>query len=98
MLADGVRARTINNILKSHDISYYSYDINSKCFDKYISRCHKYPAIVYYSVNSHMYIVRAKKEAQSLLERARYVETYVKNRYDRIIYARKQYIQRPIYF
>ena len=42
-LADGVRARTINGILKSHDISCYSYDINTRCFDKYISRNRHYP-------------------------------------------------------
>ena len=57
-LADGVRARTINSIWESHDTSYYSYDINHHCFDKHISKSHNYPAIIYYAVNNHMYIVR----------------------------------------
>jgi len=67
-LADGVRARMINGILKHQDINYYSYDINTRCFDKFISKNRNYPALVYYSVNNHMYIVRKKKEAESLRE------------------------------
>ena len=57
-LVDGVRARTINGILKSPDISYYSYDIHTRCYDKFISKNRDYPALVYYSAHNHTYIVR----------------------------------------
>ena len=61
-LVDGVRARTINCILKSHEISYYSYDIHTRCVDKFISKNRNYPALAYYSVNNHMYIVRERNK------------------------------------
>ena len=77
-LADGVRARTINSILKSYDISYYSYDINTNCFDKYITKNKNYPALIYYSVNNHMYIVRDKFKAKSLVEKAKDIEIQIR--------------------
>ena len=77
-VAAGVRARTINGILKSHDISYYSYDINTRCVDKFISKNGNYPALVCYSVNNHMYIDQERKKAQSLIERAKDIETNIK--------------------
>ena len=49
-LADGVRSRTINGVLKSHETDYYSYDINARCFDEFISKNRNYPVQVYYSV------------------------------------------------
>ena len=76
-LVDGVRARTINGILKSQDVSYYSYSINNRCFDKFISENHNYPALVYYSMNNHMCIVRERKEAQSLIQRAKDIESKI---------------------
>ena len=78
MAADGVGARTINGILKKHDLSYYSYDINTRCFDGFISKNRNYPALVYYSVNKHICIVRERKEAQSLIERAKDIERNIK--------------------
>jgi len=35
---------------------------------------YNYPALVYYAVNSHMYVVRHKKKVKSLIERARHIE------------------------
>ena len=76
-LVDGVEAGTINGILKSHDMSYYSYDIHTRCFDQFISKNRNYPALVYYSVNNHMYIVRERKKTQSLIESAKDIETKI---------------------
>ena len=59
-------------------MNYYSYDSNARCFDKFISKNRNYPALVYYSLNNHMYIVRERKEAQSLIERAKDIETKIK--------------------
>ena len=33
-----------------------------------------YPALIYYSVNNHMYIVRDKFKAKGLVEKAKYIE------------------------
>ena len=61
-VVDGVRASTINGILKIHAISYYSYDIHTRCFDKLFSKNRNYPALAYYSVDDHMCIVRERKK------------------------------------
>ena len=43
-ISQGVRAQTLNSILRANDISYHSFDIMSKCFDKYISKHRNYPS------------------------------------------------------
>ena len=70
-IEDGVRTSTLNQILKTHDISYYTYDVCNRCFDKYISKNQNYPALVYYSVNNHMYWIGDQKKALSLTRKAR---------------------------
>ena len=35
---DGVRTSTLNRFLLSHNISFYAFDINNKCFQKFISK------------------------------------------------------------
>ena len=34
----GVRTSTLNQILKKHDISYYTFDVCNNCFDKYFKK------------------------------------------------------------
>jgi hypothetical protein len=43
-----------------------------------MSKNGNYPALVYYSVNNHMYTVRERKEAQSLIARAKDIDTKIK--------------------
>jgi hypothetical protein len=76
-IEDGVRTSTLNQILKQHDISYYTFDVCNNCFDKYISRSQNYPALVYYSVNNHMYWIGDKKKALSLTRTARDIESKI---------------------
>ena len=54
-----------------------SYGINARCFENFISKNGNYPAPVYYSVNNHIYIVRERKKAQSLIGRAKDMETKI---------------------
>jgi hypothetical protein len=76
-IEDGVRTSTLNQILKSHDISYYTYDVCNNCFDKYISKNQNYPALVYYSVNNHMYWIGDQKKALALTRKARDIESKI---------------------
>ena len=69
-IEQGVRARTINQILKNCDISYYSFDAIKQCFDKYISKNRNFKSLIYFSVNEHMYIITNEK-AKSLVEKAK---------------------------
>ena len=76
-LEEGIRTSTLNAILKKHNISYYSFDIANKCFDKNISNSKNYPCLVYYAVNNHMYWVGDKDKALPLARRAREMESKI---------------------
>ena len=76
-ISQGVRAQTLNWILKANDISFHSFDIMSKCFDKYISKHRNYPSLVYYAVNNHMYYVGDHSAAMSLIQSSRDFETKI---------------------
>ena len=76
-LEDGVRTSTLNAILKTNNVSYYSFDILNKCFDKNISHSRNYPCLVYYAVNNHMYWVGDKDKALSLTREARDMESKI---------------------
>ena len=75
-LEDGVRTSTLNAILKTNNVSYYSFDILNKCFDKNISS-RNYPCLVYYAVNNHVYWVGDKDKALSLTRKARDMESNI---------------------
>ena len=75
----GVSASMLCDICKELDISHYAYDATRKCFLKFVSKNKNYPALVYYSVAEHMYWVSDKKSAESLVKRAREIETTVKS-------------------
>ena len=74
---DGVRVSTLHEILKKNNISFYAYDIMNQCFEKYISTSRNYPALIYYSVNNHMYWISDKNKALSLSCRARDIEVNI---------------------
>ena len=76
-ISQGVRAQTLNSILRANDVSYHSFDIMSKCFDKYISKHRNYPSLVYYAVNNHMYYVGDHAAAMSLIQSSRDFETKI---------------------
>ena len=76
-IEDGVRTSTVNEILKNHDISYYTFDVCNNCFDKYISKNQNYPSLVYYSVNNHMQWIGDGKKALSLTRTARDIESKI---------------------
>ena len=48
----------------NNDISYYSFDIIGHGFDSFRSKCRRYPFMVYYAVNNHLYWVGNKEEAR----------------------------------
>ena len=54
----GVRVSTLNEILRNHNISYYSFDVLGRCFDSYKSTKRHYPLMVYCAVDNHMYILQ----------------------------------------
>ena len=70
---DGITAKQINEcICKVYDISHYAFDITNQVFLSHISKNRNYPALSYYAVNNHQYLVRDPETVQTLVKKANY--------------------------
>ena len=76
-ISQGVRAKTLNWILRENDISYHSFDILNKRFDRHVSRHRNYPLLVYYAENDQMYYVGDRRAAMSLIQTSSFFETKI---------------------
>ena len=72
---DGYTSKFILDFCQKHNISMYAFDINNKCFLKHITKKRHYPALFYYAVNGHMYLIKNEKRCKELMEKARKVES-----------------------
>ena len=78
-ITDGITPSCLMEICVEFDISMYAYDITDNCFLKNLSRSMNYPALVYYAVGGHMYLVSCKKKVQSLVKKAYDKEIKIKS-------------------
>jgi hypothetical protein len=69
----GYSPKCIMHICKHFNISMYAYDIMNTCFLKYVltQDKHHYPALFYYAINNHMYLVKDPTKCKSLTEKAK---------------------------
>ena len=67
----GISPLMILEICKNWDISHYAFDTNKKVFLKYVSKNRSYPALFYFSINNHMYLVKDEAYCKSLTEIAK---------------------------
>ena len=50
----------------------YAFDITDKCFLKNITDTHrKYPALFFYAISGHMYLVKDQKKCKQMMERSK---------------------------
>jgi hypothetical protein len=71
-IEDGVTPLCIESLCKKYHISHYAYDICNKNFLKYVSKTSRnYPALVYYAVDNHMYLIKDQDLVKSLVEKAK---------------------------
>ena len=70
-IEDGVTPLCIESLCKKYHISHYAYDICNKNFLKYVSKTRNYPALVYYAVDNHMYLIKDQDLVKSLVEKAK---------------------------
>ena len=68
----------IKRVCERLDISMYAYDLSQHCFMKNVSKNMNYPALVYYAINNHMYLVTDKDKVLSLVASARDKQNHFK--------------------
>ena len=71
ILEDSFTPLFFEYICKEYDIAHYAYDIDNNCFMKATSKNRNHPAVCYYAINNHMYLVKDTKAIKSLIERAK---------------------------
>ena len=49
----------------------YAYDIKQECFLKHVSNNRNYPALHYFAIDNHMYLIKDQKKCKSLTEKAK---------------------------
>jgi hypothetical protein len=68
----------IDFFCRKYGISHYAYDINKKCFMKYVHKNQNQRALCYYAMNNHMYLVKNKKMVKSMVEKAKSIDHNIK--------------------
>ena len=69
-IIQGITPEMIQYVFKILDISVYAFDITKKCFSKYVCKNRNHPALVYYCINNHMYMISDDAQVQSMLKGA----------------------------
>jgi DNA replication protein DnaC len=67
----GYTTDCIMHICKFFNISAYAFDIMNNCFSKHITEWRNYPALYFFAMNNHMYLVKNTDQCKSLCERAK---------------------------
>ena len=69
----GYSSDAILKICHNYKISMYAYDIMNTCFLKHVveQSKHNYPALFFYAINNHMYLVKDTDKCKSLREKAK---------------------------
>ena len=57
----GYSTDCIMHICKYFNISAYAFDIQNTCFKKNVATSRHYPALYYYSMNNHMYLIKKSR-------------------------------------
>ena len=78
-LEDGVSPRCLEAVCRHFNISCYAFDATHKCFTKYVATSRHHDALVYYSVNGHMYWVSDREKAISLVRKAGEINVNLKS-------------------
>jgi len=67
----------IHHICKHYNISHYCLDMNRVVYLRYVATHNSYPALIYYAVNNHMYLIKDRKLIDSLVKSTVDTEKYV---------------------
>ena len=95
--AMGYSTDCIIHICQHYDISCYAYDIMNVCFKKNVCKSRHYPALFFYAVNNHMYLVKDENQCKSLTERAKDTQSSFKTSLIEELEATNLFEEYPIY-
>ena len=71
-----VSPRCVNSICEKYNIAHYAFDVNKSCFIKNIPPHRNHKALIYFSVNNHMYLILDKDMRKSLVEQVKVKENF----------------------
>ena len=72
----GLTPEFIHQLCIKHDVSHYVFDITQQLVLKHVSNNRNKPALMYYAINNHMYLVK-ESDRKSLVEKAKEIHTNV---------------------
>ena len=72
----GITPQCVNSICEKYDITHYCLDVHKSIIIKNISRNKNYKALIYFSVNNHMYLIIDKHVRKSLVETVKEKENF----------------------
>ncbi|MFN9900222.1 MAG: hypothetical protein ACK55Z_15820, partial [bacterium] len=67
-LEHGITPQCVNTICEKYNISHYCFDINKNIIIKYIAKHRNHKALIYFSVNNHMYLILDEVTRKHLVE------------------------------
>jgi len=75
-LENGISPQCVNSICQKYDISHYCLDVHKSVIIKSLSKNQKHKALIYFSVNNHMYLIMDDVMRKSLVETVKEKENF----------------------
>ena len=67
----GITPACLQYICEKYNITHYAYDITNQCFLKHVAKKYNYPALAYYAIGNHQYLIKDTKKIKTMVERAK---------------------------
>jgi 5-methylcytosine-specific restriction endonuclease McrA len=72
----GITPQCVNSICEKYDITHYCLDIHKSVIIKSLSKNQNHKALIYFSVNNHMYLILDSEMRKSLVETVKEKENF----------------------
>jgi 5-methylcytosine-specific restriction enzyme A len=75
-LEHGITPQCVNSICEKYDITHYCLDVHKSVIIKSLSKNQNHKALIYFSVNNHMYLILDSEMRKSLVETVKEKENF----------------------
>ena len=72
----GITPQCVNSICEKYDITHYCLDVHKSVIIKSLSKNQNHKALIYFSVNNHMYLILDSEMRKSLVETVKEKENF----------------------